>query len=94
MVESPEEVLEDLLGESRAPSTAGAQATSALSPSEAAILEALRGETSSADELAARLDRDVCAVLVDAVSLELRGRIARAPGGLYYLHPHADERAS
>ena len=94
LVESPEEVLEDLLGEARAPCAAGAQATSPLSATEAAILEALRGETSSADELAARLNRDVCAVLVDAVSLELRGRIARAPGGLYYLHPHGGERAS
>jgi DNA processing protein len=49
------------------------------------LLAALRGETLTADELARRLDLPVAEVLVGLVELELDGRIARGPGGLYRL---------
>jgi DNA processing protein len=58
------------------------------------LLAALSGETLTADELALRLARPACEVLVELVGLELEGLVARAPGGLYrrIAHPPARRR--
>lgn len=53
--------------------------------SEEPLLAALRGETLTADELAARTRQPTPAVLVRLVELELGGAVVRAPGGLFRL---------
>ena len=78
LLESPEELLGELLGDPAARRPAPA-------PPEGPLLEALIGETLSVDELADRLDRDVSDLLVELVAHELEGRVLRAPGGLYRL---------
>lgn len=50
-----------------------------------ALVLALRGETLTADELAARTLQPTPAVLVRLVELELAGAVVRAPGGLFRL---------
>ena len=47
------------------------------------LLDALRGETLTADELAVRLAKSASETLVELVGLELEGFVARGPGGLY-----------
>lgn len=49
------------------------------------LLDALRGETLTADELATRTRQATPAVLVRLVELELAGAVVRAPGGLFRL---------
>ena len=49
------------------------------------LVVALRGETLTADELAARTLQATPAVLVRLVELELAGAVVRAPGGLFRL---------
>ncbi len=49
------------------------------------IVAALRGETLTADELAARLGGGTAQTLVALIELELAGSIVRGPGGLYRL---------
>ncbi|MAB79912.1 MAG: DNA-protecting protein DprA [Planctomycetes bacterium] len=51
------------------------------------LLGALVGETLTAGELAARLEREVSEVLAELVQLELAGGVVRSPGGLYRLSP-------
>ncbi|MFT7669480.1 MAG: DNA processing protein [Planctomycetota bacterium] len=80
LVESPQELLDLLYGDLR-PRRLTESAALQLTPLE----EALRGETLSPDELAESLQLTVPEVLVQVVTLELDGRIARAPGGLYRL---------
>jgi DNA processing protein len=50
---------------------------------EPALLAALRGETLTAEELAARTSVPLPRVLVELVTLEIDGRVARAPGGFF-----------
>ena len=76
-VDSPQQLLADVYGD---PAEAAVDDVPR-SPIEAA----LRGETLHADDLALRLGRDVAGVLSELATLELAGRIARAPGGLYRL---------
>ncbi|MCA8980690.1 MAG: DNA-protecting protein DprA [Planctomycetes bacterium] len=78
LLESPEELIGELLGDATCERHAPP-------PPEGPLLEALVGETLSVDELAQRLGADVSAVLVELVSHELSGRVVRAPGGLYRL---------
>jgi len=79
LVEDPEELLDLVYGR-------GARAAPERAPLlDSPLLLALRGETLSADELAARLERPVSQVLVELVGLELDGRVARGPGGLFRL---------
>ena len=79
LVESPEELLQCLYGES------GPRAARD-DPRPRGDLEAsLLGETLDADALAQRAGRPVEEVLVELVRLELGGRVVRAPGGLYRL---------
>ena len=47
------------------------------------LLEALRGETLTADELALRLGRSIGVTLADLLELELQDRVRRAPGGFF-----------
>jgi DNA processing protein len=76
LVTSPEELLLDL-------GWAGAARPHATREPESELERALVGETLSADDLARRTRRDVADVLTDLVELELRGAVARAPGGLF-----------
>lgn len=80
LVEEPEEILRELgmdVPESVEPGT------SEVSDAARRILEALRGETLCAEELSERVREPLTSVLCEVVSLEMAGRIARTPGGLY-----------
>ncbi|NOT32033.1 MAG: DNA-protecting protein DprA [Planctomycetes bacterium] len=77
LLESPSDLLASLGFESAAPREQPR-------PSHP-LLEALRGETLDADELARRLGKGTAETLVALVELELTGAIARGPGGLYRL---------
>lgn len=80
LVETPEELLEELGWRSRVREEGEAAGTPA-TPLERALV----GETLDAGELAARLGLPVGQVLVQLVRLELEGRVVRGPGGLYRL---------
>ncbi len=77
LLESPSDLLTSL---GFAPGTASAPTA----PSHP-LLDALRGETLTADELAQRLGTSTAETLVALIELELAGTIARGPGGLYRL---------
>lgn len=92
-VDSPEMLLQDLYGEAALPFPAphqepgrgrelGGQSSSP-SSHQRTILEALRGETSGAAELAERTGLGVAETLAELTTLELDGWIRRHPGGLY-----------
>lgn len=84
LVESPEELVAELgWGPPPSPPSRGNGGTGVSAATEAPLLEALRGETLRADELAARLARSLEGVLVELVRLELAGAVVRAPGGLW-----------
>jgi DNA processing protein len=89
LVESPEEILAEILPKAAGASSARAgdpaQGRPALSATAERILVSLRGETYSADEIAARLDLESPEVLVALVELEMEDRVVRAPGGVYRL---------
>lgn len=80
LVESPDEILEELSLSSRED---GATRTLPAHP----VLDALVGETLDAGGLARALGKPPNDVLVQLVELELQGRVVRAPGGLWRL-PH------
>jgi DNA processing protein len=82
LVEAPEEILREL-GLETGP--AQAEPAQPASPAANAILRALRGETLTVEELSIRLSRPLTSVLVEVVTLEMAGRVARTPGGLYRL---------
>jgi DNA processing protein len=77
LLESPSDLLTSL---GFAPGT-----TSAPTAPSHPLLDALRGETLTADELAQRLGTSTAETLVALIELELAGTIARGPGGLYRL---------
>ncbi|MFT4537762.1 MAG: DNA processing protein [Planctomycetota bacterium] len=81
-VESPEELIEDFLGVG-APTETARQTSFVLPYS--VLLDALQGETLSADELAQRLGWDVGRTLAELANFELDGFLRRGPGGLYTL---------
>lgn len=81
LVERPSDVL-TALGRA-APATTAPAPPMPDDPLERALLEALVGETLDSDELSARLSRAVHELLPALIELELAGRIARGPGGLY-----------
>jgi DNA processing protein len=86
LVESPDEIIEELFG--ARPSVDGEAAAPARvpdPPSVSAVLETLRGETSTVDEIVQRSGKEVSEVLVALIELELSGRVVRAPGGVYRL---------
>ena len=82
LAEDPEDVLRELglAGPSGAETDRGAEA----GPSPEWLTH-LRGETLSADELAERSGVPVSELLARLVELELAGRLARGPGGLWRL---------
>jgi DNA processing protein len=83
LVEDPGEVLQALgLSPCRA-SPIPARGGAFLEPGMEQILSALSGETLTADELGERLRREPGGLLAQLVQLELAGRVARLPGGLY-----------
>lgn len=86
LVESPDEIVQEVLGAD--PSTAHGRPSGRAASTEIAeplrrVLAALVGETRDASEIAAVLGLDATDVLTSLVELELAGRIARGPGGLY-----------
>jgi DNA processing protein len=83
LVESPEEILEEI-GLGSVTEDSKAHAPDSPGPHRE-ITDALRGETLTAEELSRRLSRSLATVLVQVVELEMAGRVARTPGGLYRL---------
>lgn len=85
LVESPGEIVREILGvpaTSEADPRAEPGETSESEPARS-ILAALQGETLDASEIAERVGLGGLEVLATLVELELAGRVARAPGGLY-----------
>jgi DNA processing protein len=83
LVESPEEIVQELrTGLPPGPIAAGA-APEALPTAQAAVLAVLVGETLDASEVAARARLSGPDALATLVELELAGRVVRAPGALY-----------
>lgn len=76
LVESPNDVLVDLGWADPEPTPRGG-------PKSSPVLDALLGETLTADELARRAELQIGEVLVELARLELGGAVVRAPGGLY-----------
>lgn len=83
LAESPEEVLESLGLETAADEPSETTVGHASHP----LIEALIGETPSAEQLAQAVDWPLPRVLAELARLELEGRLARAPGGLYRALP-------
>jgi DNA processing protein len=84
LVESPEDVLADLgLRDLHTDREDPEASKRSLSKDGMRIIEALRGETLSADELAERTGCALTSVLVELVALEMEGAVVRGPGGLY-----------
>ncbi|MFN0009235.1 MAG: DNA-processing protein DprA [Planctomycetota bacterium] len=83
LVESPEEILEEI-GLNSVTQESKAPFSESVGP-HPEITDALRGETLTAEELSRRLRRPLANVLVQVVELEMAGRVARTPGGLYRL---------
>jgi DNA processing protein len=75
LVEAPEDLLALLGLEPRVPAEEH--------PPTNPLLQALTGETLTAEELAGRLGRPLPRLLGELVRLELEGRVVRAPGGLF-----------
>lgn len=87
LVESPDEIVREVLelaprAEGAAPGSATEGAATLPEPARS-ILAALEGETRDASEIAARVGIGATDVLAALVELEIAGRIARGPGGLY-----------
>ena len=90
LIEEPGELAE-LLGIGDPDPDTGRDEARACDAPETALLAALRGETPTARELATRLARPLTEVLAELALLELEGRVARAPGGLYRRVEHRHE---
>ena len=86
LIESPAEILEELDWKPPASEPTPPREHTASTPTpHSPILDALVGDTLTAETLALRLDRDVGSILGDLVRLELDGAVVRAPGGLFRL---------
>jgi DNA processing protein len=85
LVEDPEELLAELGFESTTGASPSSTASAPLAPGAQAMLELLRGETLTPDDLAERSRRPLADVLATLVELELAGRVVRGPGALYRL---------
>lgn len=87
LVESPDEIVREVLegvrGASASIDEAAGVEIAAPSGTAGQILSALAGETLDASEIAERVGGSVPDVLVALVEMEMTGRIARGPGGLY-----------
>lgn len=83
LVESPDEILSEVLGKHDEALQQEKVADVTTSELGQRILEKLRGETLSADELSRALQEAPGPVLVALVELEMVDLVARAPGGIY-----------
>ncbi len=89
LVDSVEQVLQELGGDRPAPARATAPATAAVEDDSAdpalrdPVLRALGGDPSSLDALIARCGWPAPELTAHLLTLELAGQVARLPGGLY-----------
>ncbi|MBL8859669.1 MAG: DNA-protecting protein DprA [Planctomycetes bacterium] len=83
LVESPEEIVREILGEAAVRGDARADRGTQLTREEQCILAVLQGETLDADAVAARTEIELQTVLATLVALEVADLVVRAPGGLY-----------
>ena len=82
LVESAEDVLEELRLPAAAPAPAG-DAPDATTPAQQEVLQALGFDPLGLDALVARTGLDAATLQVRLLELELDGRVARLPGGLF-----------
>ncbi len=85
LVESPAEVLAELGLATSQPLPLSAPGTTGREPE---LLATLTGETSTTEEIARRLERELSEVLVELVERELAGEVVRCPGGLWRRRSH------
>jgi DNA processing protein len=83
LLEAPEQVLSELGLE--VPMRTPGDPSQAPPRGSSALLEGLRGETLTAEELAGRLGLPLPPTLALLSELELEDRVVRSPGGLYRL---------
>lgn len=84
LVESAQDVLEELRAPSVArPEHAAAPAGGPLGEVDSPLLQALGFDPMGVDALVARTGMDAAALQVELLELELDGRVARLPGGLF-----------
>lgn len=84
-VESPEQLVHDLLGVCLEPDAGNPTARARVSEEGRRILGALEGETLTSEEVATRLGLPIANVLGELVELELVGLVVRGVGGLFRL---------
>ncbi|MCW5221928.1 DNA-protecting protein DprA [Verminephrobacter aporrectodeae subsp. tuberculatae] len=82
LVESAQDVLEELRIPATTPTTAAAP-TGAAQAADSPLLQALGFDPQSVDALVARTGMDAAALQVALLELELAGHVARLPGGLF-----------
>jgi len=85
LVESADDILEELLGGYAAPAAAAPEATGRSDP----LLDALGHDPASLDALCARTGWSAQELSARLLELELEDRVARLPGGLYQRRSHA-----
>ena len=83
MVESPDEIVNELFGDRMSADTSRIGLPPGLSSEGQRILSLLEGETLSADEICDRSGLELQPVLAALVELEVADCVLRAPGGLY-----------
>ena len=83
LVETAQDVLEELRLPTAAPVPAPAPAQEAAPQPHDAVLQALGFDPMGLDALGARTGMDAAALQVRLLELELEGRVARLPGGLF-----------
>lgn len=84
-VESPAMLVKDLYGAAQDEMFAEEPKSAATTLIESSILRALQGETMPAGEVAGVIESDLHDTLSALSSMEVRGLLRRAPGGLYHL---------
>jgi DNA processing protein len=85
LVESADDILEELQGPSAAPTTPVVAATGRRDP----VLDALGHDPATLDALCARTGWSTQELSARLLELELEDRVARLPGGLYQRRSHA-----
>lgn len=93
LVEDPAQVLQELGIAVASIETSNGASGGRLDAKHRALVEALRGETLSSEELARRASRTLPEVLVALVELEMASVVRRLPGGRYQLLDPAQSRA-
>ena len=84
LVESAQDVLEELrMPAGAGPAAAATAPDAAPPPDDSSLLQALGYDPQSVDALVARTGRDAASLQVELLELELDGHVARLPGGLF-----------